>query len=227
MTTYTISVGGSMIVPELVDTAWVKEFKEFILKRVNNGDKFILVCGGGKTCRNYQNAAKEISADVNNTDLDWIGIKTTWVNAELIKAIFSDIAHPKVIIDPTEDIKFDEKILVAAGWKPGWSTDYDAVLLAEKCGSKQLANLSNIDYVYDDNPRENPNAKIIEKMTWDELQNIVGSEWKPGLNAPFDPIAAKKAKELDLSVGIINGKNLESLNDFFDQKEFKGTIISN
>jgi uridylate kinase len=64
-------------------------------------------------------------------------------------------------------------------------------------------------------------------MSWDEIIAIVGTEWKPGLNAPFDPIAAAKAKEVNLKVVICNGNNFENLDKILREKEFEGTIIEN
>ena len=83
---YIISLGGSCIVPEKIDTAFVKSFKALIEERVAAGDRFFIVAGGGKICRVYQDAAKKI-ADVSETNLDWIGIKATALNAELIRTI--------------------------------------------------------------------------------------------------------------------------------------------
>ena len=88
-----------------------------------------------------------------------------------------------------------------------------------------IANLSNIDYVYDSDPRTNPNAKRRENMTWAELQGIVGNEWSPGMNAPFDPIATKLAGELGLTVGIINGHDLPNVARFLHNQPFTGTTI--
>ena len=89
---------------------------------------------------------------------------------------------------------------MASGWKPGRSTDFDAVLLAKGCGAKTVVNLSNIDYVYDRDPRVNPGAKKFEKINWNDFRKIVGSKWSPGANVPFDPLAAKEAQKLGLSV---------------------------
>jgi uridylate kinase len=127
--------------------------------------------------------------------------------------------------DPTEKIDFKKKILLAAGWKPGCSTDYDAVLLAENFGIKKLVNLTNIDYVYDKDPRKFKDAKKIEKISWKDFIKIVGDKWDPGLNAPFDPIASKESEKIGLEVAIINGKNLNNFEKYLNDEQFIGTII--
>ena len=220
----TISLGGSLIVPEEIDSTWIKEFKSCIEKYIKKGYRFILISGGGKTARKYQNAAREI-AGLTGDDLDWLGIHATRINAHLIRTIFRKLAHPEVIKNPHDKIKFKEKILVAAGWKPGFSTDFDAVLLAEKFNVKKIINLSNIDYVYDKDPKKHSDAKIIKDISWKDFRKIVGNKWDPGLNAPFDPIASKRAQELGIEVAIMNGKNINNIEDYLDNKKFIGTII--
>jgi uridylate kinase len=115
--------------------------------------------------------------------------------------------------------------MVAAGWRPGWSTDYVATILAERFKSNTLINLSNINYAYDKDPKKFKNAKIIKTIDWKGFRKIVGNRWSPGLNAPFDPIASALAQKIGLRVIITNGKDLENLENIFNQKKFTGTII--
>ena len=61
---------------------------------------------------------------------------------------------------------------------------------------KTVINLSNVEQVYDKDPKKFPDAKPIKKLTWAGMREIVGDKWSPGMNAPFDPIAAQKAQEL-------------------------------
>jgi uridylate kinase len=226
MALHVISLGGSLIVPEEIDVDFLKKFKEFILKRIKKKDRFILIAGGGKICRKYQQAASEIS-EIDNLERDWIGIHTTRLNAHLIKTIFKDIANPIVIKNPRDDkVDFKESVLVGAGWKPGCSTDFDAVLIAKRFNAKSIINLSNVDYVYTADPKKDPNAKKIEKISWKDFKKIVGDKWDPGLNAPFDPVASKEAEASNMSVAILNGRDLDNLNNFLDNKDFKGTLIS-
>jgi len=219
-----ISLGGSLIVPDEIDFEWIKEFKQYIETEILKGFRFILITGGGKTARRYQNAAQKIT-QLNSEELDWIGIHSTRLNANLIKSIFKDFSHLNVITNPEEEINFTEDLLVASGWVPGFSTDYVSALLAEKFDVKKIINLSNIDYVCDKDPSKHSDAKIIKNISWDKFSEIVGTKWAPGINSPFDPIASKKAKELGLEVVILNGKNISNLNDFIKGRDFVGTLI--
>jgi len=159
--TVIISLGGSLIVPEEIDWKFLKKFKALIEDQIKNGYKFILITGGGKTARKYIDVATRVDK-ITNDDKDWIGIHATRMNAHFIRTIFRDLAHPKINTNPhdLEDFyNFKEDILVAAGWRPGFSTDFDAVLLAKYLNIKTVINLSNIDYVCDKDPRKFPDCK--------------------------------------------------------------------
>lgn len=225
--TVILSLGGSLIVPNEneIDTRFLKNFKILILKNLRRGRRFFIIAGGGKTARFYQKAASEIG-ELTQDDLDWLGIHSTRLNAHLIRTVFRREAHKRIITNPLNHKEpFGEKIMVAAGSKPGWSTDYVAVLLAKKYGIKTIINMSNIDYVFNKNPHEHEDAEAIKNISWHDFKKIVGNKWDPGLNLPFDPVASRMAEKLNLKVIILNGKNLANFNNCLNGKNFKGTVI--
>lgn len=230
MSTKILSVGGSIVAPEYPDTEFVKEFVKMIKDYLSNNkdDKLILVIGGGGPARIYQKAFREV-ADISETSevdaADWIGIMATRLNAQFIKASFGELCQNDVVTDPTIPLTFSGRILLAAGWKPGFSTDNDAVLLAEKFNADTVVNLSNIEKVYTDDPRKNPNAKPLDEISWEDFRKMVGDEWVPGKNCPFDPIASKKAQELKLTVICAGGKNIKNTLAILEGKPYIGTTI--
>ena len=225
METIIISLGGSLIVPDNVDVSFLKDFKALILSQINKDKKFIIITGGGKVCRRYQDALKEIS-NPSHDDLDWLGIYVTQFNAEFLRLNFESFTNSEIITDPTAKVEFNKPIVIGAGWKPGCSTDLDAIILAKNVGAKKVINISNIDYVYDSDPKVNPNAKKIENISWAEYRSIIPKEWNPGLNSPFDPIASKMAEEEGIEVIIMNGKPIDNLAKCLNGEKFLGTIIS-
>ncbi|MFH1235581.1 MAG: UMP kinase [Parcubacteria group bacterium] len=220
-----VSVGGSLIVPDGIDTDFLTRFKTLILDKVQQGFTFSIIVGGGKTARRYRDAARAVTP-LSPQDLDWIGIHSTRLNAQLLRNILVGYARPEVITNPTVDIDAEEPIIIAAGWQPGCSTDYDAVLMAKNLGAMHLVNLSNIDYVYDSDPKKNPNSKKIEKISWADFRALIPKDWDPGLSSPFDPVAAKEAESINLEVAIINGAKLGEFSNYLDGKPFVGTVIS-
>lgn len=224
-----ISVGGSLVVPSGgINTTFLRKLNSFIRDQLSKhpNRQFFLEVGGGATARQYRDAGQEvIGHELTRDDLDWLGIHATRLNAQLIRTIFRDIAHPYLIKKYEIIRKVTEPVVVAAGWKPGWSTDYDAILLCEDYGAKTVLNLSNIAQVYTDDPKKNPAAEPIEHISWEDFRKIVGDEWSPGLNAPFDPIAAKKAQELGVQVIVMSGDDFENIENYFAGKPFVGTTI--
>jgi uridylate kinase len=218
-----ISVGGSLIVPEEIDTVFLKELKNLILKGVKQGKRFIIITGGGKVCRKYQNASASLGGSVS--DADWIGVDATRINARLVKSILGKSAEDYIIQSPLEKFVFKKSVIVAGGWKPGFSSDFDAVLLAKRFKANKLINLSNIDYVYTADPKVDPSATKIEQISWKAFRKIIPKKWAPGLNSPFDPIASKEADRLGLEVAIINGKKLGELENYLEGREFVGSLI--
>jgi len=221
--TIIMSLGGSVIVPDNIDINFLRSFKKIINKFIKKNYRFVIYCGGGSVARNYQKTASQI-AKLDNDDLDWLGIHATRLNANFLKILFKNDAENIIIENPNKKINFNKKIITAAGWKPGWSTDYDAVLLAKNIKIKTIVNMSNVNYVYNLDPNKNKNAKKIINICWKHYRKIIGVKWKAGLNKPFDPVAAKEAERLGLKV-IIIGKNLKNFENLLNNKKFEGTII--
>lgn len=225
-----LSVGGSIVAPDNPDTEFLSKFSSLIREwlKEDASRKLILVVGGGGPARSYQNAYKTVqgeSESVNNDQADWIGIMATRLNAQLLRAIFSDLCTNPVVYDPSQVSDFCGRILIAAGWKPGFSTDTDAVVLAELFAARTVVNLSNIEKVYTDDPKKNPDAKPVDSMSWKDFRAMVGDEWVPGKNCPFDPIASRRAEKSGITVICASGKNIENIRKILNNEPFVGTTI--
>jgi uridylate kinase len=132
------------------------------------------------------------------------------------------LTNPDEILDVPPHVP----VVIASGYRPGSSTDLRAVQIAEKIGATKVINLSNIDYVYTADPRQHPEAKKLEVISWDDFRALIPSEWDPGLSSPFDPIAAKVAHEKQIEVAIINGYKIDEIVRYFEGDVFIGTKIS-
>ncbi|MFH0815119.1 MAG: UMP kinase [Candidatus Falkowbacteria bacterium] len=217
---FVLSIGGSLIAPDQIDVNFIKKIKNVLEKKTALGSRFAIVAGGGGAARKYQKALKQFNR--SSAALDEVGIAATRLNATLLRLALWPTAGNSIFLSP-EDVEFeDQSMIIGGGWKPGWSTDYVAVLLAKKFNADCVVNLSNIDYVYTKDPRKFPDAEAIKNISWADFKKIVGNEWVPGANLPFDPIASKFAEENNIAVIVMNGDNLEN---FLDGKEFVGTKI--
>jgi len=220
--TVVLSLGGSVIVPDEIDTMFLSQFRDLVMEL--SSMRFIIICGGGRVCRRYQDVARSLSY-ISANDLDWLGIMATRLNAELMRVLFNKYASEKVIHDPEEDIDETRRIVIGAGFRPGCSTDLRAVQLAKRFGANRVVNISNVNYIYDSDPNKNPDAVRLRHIAWQDFIRLVGSDWEPGLNMPFDPVASKEASRFGLEVVII-GNSIGNLKKLLAGGEFEGTVIS-
>jgi uridylate kinase len=214
-----ISLGGSLIVPNEIDTSYLKKLKTLLKSQK---EKIIIVCGGGKTARNYINAAKKIT-NATKHQLDHLGIMATEINAQLVKTalnVKTPIQH-----NPNKKHKFN-KILLMKGFQPGGSSDLDTVILAKTYKTFEVINLSDTYYIHNKNPKKYKNAKPYKNLTWNEYTKIVGTKFTSGMHVPFDPVASKYAQNHNIKLIHTNGKDLNNLKKILNNEKFKGTIIN-
>jgi uridylate kinase len=220
---FVISLGGSLIVPHDIDVSFLERFNETILTLVDQGFSFIVIPGGGSTARRYQSALRSFGV-ADTTVLDEVGISALTLNARVLKALFGEHSPGEIIFDGA---KIPEApVVIAAHARPGRSSDAGAVELAQQTGLLCVVNLSNIAYVYREDPRENPNAEQVKDITWSHYQSLIPSQWSSGMSAPFDPVASKMAQEAHLTVAIIEGHDTETFTEFVRHGVLpRGTLI--
>lgn len=233
MRTVVISLGGSLVSPkaERVDVEFLRRFCAVILKYVRQGQRFAIIVGGGKIARVWQESLKHIlphrlrgSERGLRDELDWIGIRATQLNAELVRAMFGRTAHSTVVHNPAQKVGAF-KVLIGAGFVPGHSTDYDAVVRAKTLSANTVINLSNVDYVYDQDPTRYRGAKPLKELSWADYNKMFHTQWVPGANVPFDPAASYLAARAKISVAFLSGRNLKNVENFLQRKSFRGTVI--
>jgi uridylate kinase len=231
--TFVISLGGSILSPpEGPDVPFLVAFRSRLASWLDKDEqrRIILVTGGGGPARTYQSALREFSAASGlaapgNDALDRIGIAATRINAQLVQGALGEYCSDPVVEDPSGPIEFTGKVLVASGWKPGFSSDFDAVYLGERFGAGTVLNLSNIAKVYTADPKIDPKARPLDAISWKEFRSMVGSVWTPGANLPFDPIASARAEAAGMRVICAAGKDLDNVFKILDEKPFVGTVI--
>ncbi|MBI3050868.1 UMP kinase [Candidatus Woesearchaeota archaeon] len=215
-----ISLGGSVINPGQIDVEFLKGFRKLL---VGHSDmKFAIVCGGGRVCRSYQAAAREAGC-ADDKSLDWIGVAATRLNAQLLHAVLRDVAYPEVVVGGKAP-GLSSHVVVAAGVKPGQSTDQVAVQLAKGYKSDCVINVTARDFVYDKNPDKFRDAKPVKSISWKDFRQMFPKSWSPGMNIPFDPVASREAEKAGMNV-IVVGKSLENLGKVLEKRKFSGTVV--
>lgn len=126
------------------------------------------------------------------------------------------------IVNENDTIAIDELELEIG------ENDSLSALVAELSRADLLLILSDIDALYDDDPRSNPDAKpipLVEKIT-PEIEAVAGgagtSLGTGGMSTKIT--AAKIATNAGIDMIIMNGKDPEKLYDLFENKEI-GTLF--
>jgi uridylate kinase len=218
-----IVLGGSIIFPNEIDWRFLKKFRAFINSWIKY-KQFIIVTGGGRLSRIYQSAAEKI-VSVTDEDKDWLGIHATRSNAHLLRTIFRNLADPVVIDNRYKLNKLKYPITIASGSRPGWSTDYIGIALAEDFKIPEVIIAGKPAYVYTKDNHVHKSAKPLISLNWIEYQKLIPKKWTPGIHAPIDPVGARLAKEKGITAIIIDGKNLKNFDNLLAGKDFKGSII--
>ena len=214
---------------------------------VDEGRHLGLIVGGGAPARSYQQAFTAAQEQLTETlelretslaslnYLDELGIQATRINGEYLRLLASGLFDPKgrpmvqqPLLRSYDDLPAVSqlgRIVVGGGWKPGFSTDYDAVLLAEHVAARRLLCLSNIAQIYDADPAHNPQAKPVANLDWNHYRNMIDREWHPGSSLPFDPVASAHAAKIGLELVFADGRNLDNLACILGDKPFIGTVV--
>jgi uridylate kinase len=229
--THVVALGGSLLRPEEAEKRrqWLGQLRQLVVHLEGNGRKLGIVVGGGLPAREGIELAKNIISD--SYMLDEIGIAATRLNATVLQQIFLDIGSDVSAIIPktTEEasnLLAKHSIVVMGGTKPGHTTDAVAIALARDCGARNCIIATNVDYVYDKDPREHEDAKPMFDITIDQLADVTGTEpLQPGQSAVVDPIAVGWAKSASIDIAVLDGRNISLLDNALDGKEFNGTLI--
>ncbi len=217
-----LSLGGSILSTKDDNSVVVQRYVTWLQQLAANR-KVAVIIGGGYRARAAMEQARLNNPAITATELDEIGIAASRENANVMRQLCAVAAE--LIIDPRVTLDTQPGLVFGAGWIPGRSTDYDAVLLAVTNQIDTVINISNITQIYTADPKIDPHAQPLTDLTWDQLQALVGTTWTPGLNMPFDPIAAQLATEHQLTVKVVNGGNLEEVSKAIENQPFIGTTI--
>lgn len=220
-----LSLGGSLIIPDDVNTGFLQKFKKVILKNTKN-HKFLIVCGGGSIARKYISALRK--AGLGAEFQSFSGISATRMNARFMNYFFG--------IDPEQGIphttktleqysaKRDVIFLGALEYKPKQTSDSTAAEVARHFNTIFI-NLTNVPGLYNKNPLEHKNAKFIPRIGWKAFNKMANSlGFKPGQHFVLDQTASDIIMKSRIPTYIL-GKDLKQLEAVLNKKAFKGTLI--
>ena len=224
--TIVLGLGGSVIVPNDVDTKLLAAWKELI-DRHSKKHRFVIVVGGGKLARRYQEAAAAVHS-ISAREKDLIGIEATRLNAKLVQSVFGSRADAELIDSETKAKPLTKPVTVGCGWEKqtGRSTDYAAAVLADIYGAAAVIMAGKPAFVYDRNPDQFVTAKPFTELSWKQYAKIAPKKWTPGANVPIDPVCAKFCRTHGIAAIVADGRNLRNMERLLAGEECDGTLVS-
>ncbi len=228
MSTVVISMGGSVLAPENIDPEFIKSLAA-LLKRLIKDNKLFIVVGGGKLARKYIEIARKLGS--NEIALDEIGIESSRLNARLLIAALDEVSYHEPVETFEDALTYAKQfpIVIMGGTHPGHTTDAVSMMLAEFIGADKFINATSVDGVYTADPKLEPDAKKLPRLTPDKLIEIIFKslrEHKAGPNIVIDPLAARIIKRSGIPAYVLDGHDLNALECAIIGKEFNGSVIS-
>lgn len=223
-----ISLGGSIIIPDKINTRILREFRKVILKNTRKY-KFIIVCGGGKTARNYIKGLENEQLKQREFFQCLLGISATKLNARFMTYFFGRDANQGI----PHDMKDIENLLRihdivfcgALRYAKNETSDSVAAKLSRHFNT-DFINLTDTAGLYDKNPKRYRNAKFIPDISHKEFYKITKKiKFKPGQHFVLDAKAAKIIKKYKITTYLL-GQDMKNLNNLLNDRHFIGTVIS-
>ena len=226
-----IALGGSLLSDDsIVFEKWMEGLAEILKKRSDQESKTVLVVGGGAVARNAINVVSKTTRDRDS--LDRVGISATRLNATIIREKLLSLGvhvsreEPTSVQDAIRNT--GNELLVMGGTEPGHTTDCVAIEIAIGIKAQSCLIATNVSHVYTSDPSTDPNATPISTMSHEDLRVLVGEpkDHKAGGRSVVDPVGAKIARESDLDLDIVDGRDHSAMSNALAGLKFNGTQIS-
>jgi len=217
-----ISLGGSVLLADDVQSSFYDELKKLLLSQKDK--KIFVVVGGGPPARNYITRAR--SLNISEYLLDSIGIAVTRVNALFLASQLQENIYT-IPHSVQEAVQSNQQIVVMGGTTPGHSTDFVGAELASELNADLFMIATNVDGVYDKDPRKFDDATLLSLISAQELLKKYGSAWNAaGSNMVVDGPALQKIHDEHINTVVINGSNIDTIQKVLDGRSFHGTTIT-
>ena len=166
-----------------IDPKPVEMIADEIRSIYERGVEIAVVVGGGNIFRGMKNSAK---LGMDQASGDYVGMLATVMNAVVLQCALkkievdcrvqtaiaiNQIGEPYLRHRAIRHLEKGRVVIFAAGTgNPFFTTDTASALRASEINAEVMLMAKNgVDGIYDDDPRVNPNAKKLDKVTYDEI----------------------------------------------------------
>jgi uridylate kinase len=147
-----------------------------LIKKIDEKYQPVIITGGGKIARFYINLSRSLGCD--EAGLDLIGIQVSHINAKLLISGLGDLCFPLSPrnLDEISSAIITNKIIITGGLYPGQSTNATSALIAEKIKAEKFYNATDVEGIFNSDPRTNPDAKMFESIGIRDCINLLKIE---------------------------------------------------
>lgn len=206
-----IKIGGHLFsTEEGINVDWIRRASEVIGRAHPEGGRWAVVVGGGLDARRYIKAARSLGAD--ETTCDELATEITRIHAKLFIRALGEKAYPLVVrnVDELRTALISRGIAVAGGFWPGQSTFAVASYCAETIGAEKLIVATNVEGIFDKDPRVSRDARIIPRLKYEELRKIMaGAPQLAGEYRLIDNVGLAILERSKIKLAIIDGRDPE------------------
>jgi len=221
-----VSLGGSVFATGDGDAAYLDKLSA-LLHRLAREIPLVVTVGGGQTAREYIRLGRALG--LTEIELDELGIDVTRLHARLLAARVGPPApaHPPTTIAAAVNEAHRVPLVILGGTEPGHTTDGVAALLAVRLRAARVVNATNVDALYDKDPRTHPSAQPLDRVSWVRFRSIVeaGSDGRAGQQFLFDRLGADSLARARIPLRIVQGRDIDNLEDAIRGRAFHGTSV--
>lgn len=221
-----VSLGGSILVPGDDDARYLTDLAS-LLKELSSRIRIFAVTGGGRTARYYIETGRALG--VPERTLDEFGIEATRLNARLLGAALKGTSNKRPAETYREAARLAKRypVVLMAGTRPGHTTDRVSASLARVVGAARIVNATSVDGVYSADPNSQPDARLLERITFEDLVRLTGEGHRAaGPSVVFDPVAARVLARDRVPLRVVHGRDLGALRSAILGEPFHGTLVA-
>ena len=221
-----LSVGGSVLVTGRGDAGYLLRLAELI-RELSHDLRLAVTTGGGRTARDYIALGRQLG--LTEVDLDELGIDVTRLNARLLAGLVgppTPPTPPATIAAVVHELHRVSPVILG-GTEPGHTTDGVAGLLAERLRAVRVVNATNVDGVYDRDPRRSSSARRLDRMDWKRFRRLLdrSARGRAGQQFVFDRLGADCLERARIPLRIVHGRKLPNLERALRGGKFAGTEV--
>ncbi len=227
--TLVLSLGGSLLYENGSLNARALREKARAVAAAAQRVSIAVVVGGGTKARTYAEAAR--AQRKSEFEADEAAIHATRENARAFaKALFeTGGAHAVYVDDFHKAVELLRRGFtpVMGGQMPGLTTDACSVLLAELARASRVVNASNVDGVYNKDPKLK-GARRFPRLTHEKLVALAAAQdaRRAGQHFVFDLLACKLAARSRIRLDFVDGRDAAKLEAVLEGRKSGGTTVS-